>query len=476
MNSNLLDILQYLNLSGAGAPQPMSAPPMMPMKPMAPIGNVSPLSQMPIPNNASVPPQALPNVSGSSQKNLGPLEAFLASPSTNTMPLPDMGGPINPFDKGSIAAIRAAKQSLGLTEEEKREAMGTAIMQFFANMSQPGGQPGFAGSLQKITQSLNPAMQAYDQYKAGITNQNMMLAGELANRQADYRKAQQQAMENALNRQDTVEYRKASLALQKLQNEQMTPYQRAHLALEREKLKNDYMMGGQIDEMPFSQMDKEEKKIAFDDINKARRNMPVYKTNIRNLQKMQEIFDKNPNIGTSYVQLLNDNSKDNFPTKLIKLWGKKLINKQDLDDMTELNKYAADLNLGVIKDYPAKTGTDVLKAMISKANPDGSIPKGAFDAITKDLIARNEHNKNYVMKALEGRKRGIFVMNLGYEEGENNNELSSEESGNSYENVPMISKEEAASGYGRVMSPEGVAGTAKVEDIPTLLKKGFKKI
>lgn len=54
-----------------------------------------------------------------------------------------------------------SQTGLPYTEAEKR-AQGMALMTFFNQMAQPGGQPGFSGNLAKINSSIPPAIAVYE--------------------------------------------------------------------------------------------------------------------------------------------------------------------------------------------------------------------------------------------------------------------------------------------------------------------------
>ena len=67
------------------------------------------------------------------------------------------GGGSSPIQKGVQSAMDARKQRLGLDEDQKREALGHALMGFFSNYA--GSQQ--ENNLARINESFNPAMAAW---------------------------------------------------------------------------------------------------------------------------------------------------------------------------------------------------------------------------------------------------------------------------------------------------------------------------
>lgn len=126
-----------------------------------------------------------------------------------------------PFRVGIEAARAAAKQSLGMNEEEKKRAQGLAIMSFFNNLSKGGFGPGFQGALGGISQSLHPAMQAYLEEQARVAALNNQLDNQYQEAQAQQAALQQKAIE----KQEMMQHRQAQLA----------ETRRAHEAMERLK-------------------------------------------------------------------------------------------------------------------------------------------------------------------------------------------------------------------------------------------------
>jgi hypothetical protein len=167
-------------------------------------------------------------------------------------PIPMDQPPVNPFSVGTMEAIKAAKASLGMDADERRRAMGLAMLHFGSNMANPN--IGQGSPLGAVAQSILPAVQAYQGEENRVQDTNAALAQYIQQAQM-----QQQMMQyHALKERELMQHRQAELEerkrhheemadLKKLQLGGMTPYQRERLALEHEKLK-----GSQVPEIDES--------------------------------------------------------------------------------------------------------------------------------------------------------------------------------------------------------------------------------
>jgi hypothetical protein len=146
----------------------------------------------------------------------------------------------SPFVSGANAAIQSAKQSLGMNAEEKNRAQGLAIMNFFTNLSKGGFGPGFNGRLAGITQSLNPAVQAYMQEQNNVAALNSQLGEQYEKQQQHQAMMQQKMMEHqaaqAHREAQLGETRRAHQATEQHRSEklgQMHGFHQEQLALKR---------------------------------------------------------------------------------------------------------------------------------------------------------------------------------------------------------------------------------------------------
>lgn len=131
----------------------------------------------------------------------------------------------NPLQAGSQSAMQAAKQSLGMDEDEKRRARGLAIMQFASHLGRPGYGSGTKGLLNAIGQGVLPAYQAYQGEENRVAQLNSYLqaqAQKSAQRQAEQAYSMQMHQEKLMQRQAEQE------ALEKHRQAQLGEMQRYH--------------------------------------------------------------------------------------------------------------------------------------------------------------------------------------------------------------------------------------------------------
>lgn len=134
----------------------------------------------------------------------------------------------SPFMNGANAAIQAAKQSLGMNQQEKQRAEGLAIMSFFSNLSKGGYGSGLNGRLAGITQSLNPAVQAYMQEQNNVAALNSQLQSQYAEQQQ-----QQEMMQQKMaHQQEAQAYKQAQLEETRRSHEAMEQHRAAQLGLQ----------------------------------------------------------------------------------------------------------------------------------------------------------------------------------------------------------------------------------------------------
>jgi len=93
------------------------------------------------------------------------------------------------------------------------------------------------------------------------------------------------------------------------------------------------------------------------------------------IETMREVFERNPNIGTSFINMLdNPDGTDSW----FNIFGRKLAG-QDLSDIEILKKATNDLNLDTILGISGKAATDLLKKAVQAASPSGKLTKKGFD-------------------------------------------------------------------------------------------------
>jgi hypothetical protein len=125
---------------------------------------------------------------------------------------------------------------------------------------------------------------------------------------------------------------------------------------------------------------------------------------IRALDKMEEIFDKHPNIATSLARWSNAKKEDSLMGNFLK----DFVNEEERDAVIELDKHAATLALGTIQQFKGQRPTDILKKLIKDTTPGGNFTKGAFKSIKPQYIGDFEKQKKKSLEEQKGFRNRYF--------------------------------------------------------------------
>lgn len=89
----------------------------------------------------------------------------------------------SPFDSGIMRAVKSAKTSLGMDEEQSDRATRNSLLSFSDALQQdqaPVGK-GFMGKFAAAGRAMSPALKTYDQYEDLAKNENMQLSRDAQN-------------------------------------------------------------------------------------------------------------------------------------------------------------------------------------------------------------------------------------------------------------------------------------------------------
>lgn len=133
---------------------------------------------------------------------------------------------------------------------------------------------------------------------------------------------------------------------------------------------------------------------------------------IEGIKRMQEVFKEYPNIGTSYINMINSGDEEHWDN-----WLKKnIVDKDELTALQLLRKESSSLVLSTVLGVPGKTATDLLKRSIMNAAPNGKLTFKAFDNISNTWINDATENINFIHEQLRGLQKGKMIINKGYQE------------------------------------------------------------
>jgi hypothetical protein len=159
-------------------------------------------------------------------------------------------------------------------------------------------------------------------------------------------------------------------------------------------------------ELPLASFSGEFRKGYEEGVLKNFQKIPQNQQGIKTIQEMSKIFADHPDIGQSFIQLL-DTKEDNILTT----FGKRYAESKHpglLTAMQQLRKLASDLSLDVILSVPGKTATDVFKQTVKDAAPNGKLTKEAFESIAQNWITKATNNIQGATQGLQDLQRGVI--------------------------------------------------------------------
>lgn len=165
--------------------------------------------------------------------------------------------------------------------------------------------------------------------------------------------------------------------------------------------------GEDFDVVPLRGMTSTEKSDYGKGVNKAVLNIPVNERAIQSVNDMRAVFQRNPNIGESWVNMLSSGDDEDTWGRYI---AKKFTSRQELADMQLLKKASADLNLSTVLSVPGKSATDLLKQAINASSPTGFLTKKAFDQVANSWEERAMSNITYAQAQAQARAQGKMII------------------------------------------------------------------
>jgi hypothetical protein len=318
-----------------------------------------------------------------------------------------------PFSAGALAAIKSAKQSLGMDEEEQRRAMGLSIAKFFSGMAQPGYGPGIEGTLGAAASNIAPALEAYQGEENRVAGLNSALLKQHTDYGIEQQKMRQQAAERALMQAHRdakqTETQRHNQAMER-KNDALLQMKAVTAGMKGSKLQKDAEKQERIEkllsecEIPIETLEPSARADVQKKAHKANEDVPVNERALKNIEKMRAIFKVYPDIGSSFLQVL-DTSPLKAPGLMTQL-ARKFADPKKVAAIQKLKKYADDLNLQTILDAPGKTATNIFKESVARASPNGILDERAFNDISaswEDKIHTNLEKAKIYKESLKKR-------------------------------------------------------------------------
>lgn len=155
----------------------------------------------------------------------------------------------------------------------------------------------------------------------------------------------------------------------------------------------------------LSQLEKSARSHYQKKVNDSLDSIPKNNQALEAIETMREVFDRNPNIGTSFINMLDNPDGIDSGWNII---ARKLAG-QDLTDMEILKKATNDLNLDTILGITGKAATDLLKRAVQAASPSGKLTKGGFDKNAKTWENKARTNNRLITARYEAMLKGKSI-------------------------------------------------------------------
>lgn len=143
--------------------------------------------------------------------------------------------PINPWDEGSAAAMKAAKRSIALNEEEKNRAAGEFWMKFGTGLMKGSGKNYNTGFLGGVAEALEPAFEAEKVERQRIEDLNKALALDYAERAQKHRDSLQKSHEHHEDKNLEIQKQNQQALWKQFEHENPSAYEKAVLEINRGK-------------------------------------------------------------------------------------------------------------------------------------------------------------------------------------------------------------------------------------------------
>lgn len=188
-------------------------------------------------------------------------------------------------------------------------------------------------------------------------------------------------------------------------------------------------------EIPLERMGKkfvdEWSKVALKEINQ----IPTNRRAIETVREMRAIFDKYPEIGSSFLNAVSTASEDEGLKNIIARNISEFSDPEQYAAVRELEKLSSDLELSTVMGLPGKTATDILKRAIQKAAPSGKLPYRAFNMIADSWEKRATENIQRAQKIEDALSRGMYLRDIDNIEDDNElNDVSTDDLLKMYQN------------------------------------------
>lgn len=375
---------------------------------------------------------------------------------------------MSPIRIGAEDAMKAARNSVHMNDEQHKRAMGRAIMALFSNMGTPSVGSGLAGNLGMLNRGLMPALNSYDAERAYQEQQNFLLQkfqqekeNELA-RQLQHQAALEEQHRHHLAAEELQGIHR-NLAQQKYQEE--AEKKASEKMIEKEFQERTGMRGKLMDNYSPSQaiyaQKKYEKYIEKSDAAHAA------KEDARRIHAMA--IDKNTKhlFNSQYFSILDRYGHDQG---MLNSALTKLVPKKDREALFLLNAARKNLYVNSLKGISSKALNMQLEGQLYSPIPGAQMTPRAASVLTKKIMQQSDYDVDVYNSAANAHENG-FDVTIGpksYELAKRGKLGLTQKSENSDQDVGII---ETRGPDGRIKKFEG---KITPENVLELEKRGYK--
>ena len=354
----------------------------------------------------------------------------------------------NPFANGVNNALEATRQSMGILSREAQEQQ--ALMMGILSYGKAMGQPSPGGHLEGINNSLGAGIDAYLQQRSQQAQMNANVYLESVRQQEALRA--HQLREKQLNQQAILEG--YSLQEQRRAHDLTNQHHIGTLDLHREELNlkkrrlsrflaaqavNSSVSPSGINEVPLQKMGKQFANDWGKLVVKEISQIPINQRTVSTVQEMKDIFEKYPNIGSSFLNMI-DNEEGKTENSFWNMLAKKVVNDDELSAVQQLKKLSNDLTLSTVKGLSGTSATDIMKKAVKASSPSGRLTHDSFNKIADSWSKRANENIRHAKLIENSLSRGMYPMSGEVEI--NPSPLSSERSSIEGNDLSQLSDEE----------------------------------
>lgn len=333
---------------------------------------------------------------------------------------PQARGEENPFTSGVQNAMEATCQSMGVPsrEAQEQEARGMGFINFGKAMGQPSPDGQFAGVNRALGSGIDAYLQQRSQqaqmnanvYLESVRQQEAMRAHQLRQNQLDQQarleeaSLQEQRRAHDLTRQnqaDTLDLHRQELNLRK---RLLSPSVASHVEM------NSSISPSGMKEVPLHTMGKQFANKWGELAAKEISQIPINQRTIGTVQDMRDIFEKHPNIGSSFINMIDNEAAGKTENSWWNLLARQFVSNDELSAVQQLKKLTSDLNLSTVMGFSGKSATDILKKAIKDASPSGKLTYDSFNKISDSWSRRANENIQHAKLVENSLSRGMYPM------------------------------------------------------------------